>query len=312
MIWGVAIVALIIIGPFLREALRPKMNGFARRAALGKFIELSQGVTHYRWLGAATGPVAVCVHGLTTPSFIWTPIAHGLGALGYRVLVYDLFGRGYSDRPKGVQDDAFFNTQLEELLEALEIGDDITLLGYSMGGSIVASFAALFPDRLRRMVLIAPAGIGHDLGPVVRLVTNYQRFGAWLMLAFYGRSLRRSTDAERDLPSAIEGVVDLQQNELKYRGFRPAVLSSIRELLSEVLEREHQAVAASGLPVLAIWGHDDEVIPLTGKDKLSDWNPAARQVVIEDVGHSLAYTHADEVVAAVETWMGSELNPATV
>jgi pimeloyl-ACP methyl ester carboxylesterase len=223
--------------------------------------------------------------------------------LGFRVLVYDLYGRGFSDRPKGAQDADFFNTQLEDLLEALKIEQDITLLGYSMGGAIATSFAALHPGRVHRLILIAPAGMGHDLGPVARLVVNYGRFGEWLMLAFYGRSLRRATDAERDLPSAIEGIVDLQQNELKYRGFRPAVLSSIRGLLSEVQENEHRAIAASGLPVLAIWGRDDEVIPLSGMEKLHQWNPDARQVVIENVGHCLAYTHAGEVVAAIKAWL---------
>jgi pimeloyl-ACP methyl ester carboxylesterase len=303
MIWAIAIITVIAIAPFLHEALRPKMNVFARHAALGEFIHLSQGVTHYRWRGAAKGPVAVCVHGLTTPSFVWGPVARGLGALGFRVLVYDLYGRGFSDRPKGAQDAAFFNTQLEDLLEALEVGDDITLLGYSMGGAIATGFAALHPNRLRRMVLIAPAGMGHDLGPVARLVSNYERLGQWVMLAFYGRSLRRATEAERDLPSAIEGVVDLQQNELKYRGFRPAVLSSIRGLLGDVQENAHHAVATSAVPVLAIWGRDDEVIPLAGKDKLRAWNPAARQEVIENVGHCLAYTHADEVGAVIEAWI---------
>ncbi|VAV98288.1 Hydrolase, alpha/beta fold family [hydrothermal vent metagenome] len=303
MIWAIAIVAGIALGPFLREALRPRMDTLARRAAPGKFIELSQGVTHYQWLGADQGSVAVCVHGLTTPTFVWGPIARGLGALGYRVLVYDLYGRGFSDRPKGAQDAAFFNTQLEELLAALELGDDLTLLGYSMGAAIATGFAARHRERLRRMILIAPAGMGHDLGPVVRLVVNSGRFGDWLMLAFYGRSLRRSTEAERCLESAIEGVVDLQQNELKYRGFRPAVLSSIRGILSETQEAEHREISANSLPVLAIWGREDEVIPLAGKGKLAQWNPDAHHEVINDVGHCLAYTHPDEVLAVIGAWM---------
>ncbi len=299
MIWGIAIITMIAAAPFLREALRPRMNAQARRAAPGKFVELSQGVTHYRWLGADQGPVAVCVHGLTTPTFVWDPIARGLGALGYRVLVYDLYGRGFSDRPRGAQDAAFFNTQLEDLLTALDVGDDLIMLGYSMGGAIVTGFAALHPKRLRRMILIAPAGMGHDLGPVVRLVVNYGRFGDWLMLAFYGRSLRRSTEGERCLETAIEGVVDLQQNELKYRGFRAAVLSSIRGILGETQEKEHREICAKALPVLAIWGRDDDVIPLAGKDKLSAWNPDAHHAVIEGVGHCLAYTHPDEVIGVI-------------
>ena len=129
MSWVLAILAVIAAAPFLREAARPRMGARARRDAPGSFVTLSQGVTHYRWLGARTGPVAVCVHGLTTPSPVWEAAAETLGQLGYRVLVYDLYGRGYSDRPRGTQDADFFARQLSDLLEDQGIEGAITLLG---------------------------------------------------------------------------------------------------------------------------------------------------------------------------------------
>jgi pimeloyl-ACP methyl ester carboxylesterase len=132
MIWlGLLALALGLLAaaPFLREMSKSEMDDTARRHAPGAFATLSRGVTHYRWMGAARGPVAVCVHGLTTPSFVWYGIAQGLGAIGFRVLIYDLYGRGYSDRPDGPQDSAFFVTQLEDLLEDQGVDGDITLLG---------------------------------------------------------------------------------------------------------------------------------------------------------------------------------------
>ena len=92
-------VAGVAFWPFYQESRRPRMNEATRRAAPGAFAELPRGQTHYQWLGAARGPVAVCVHGLTTPSFVWGPIAAGLGRLGFRVLVYDLYGRGLFGPP---------------------------------------------------------------------------------------------------------------------------------------------------------------------------------------------------------------------
>lgn len=289
--------------PFLREARKPKMDDAARRAAPGEFVTLSRGVTHYQWLGAARGPVAVCVHGLTTPSYVWGPIAAGLGQLGFRVLVYDLYGRGFSDRPKGPQDEAFFVTQLEDLMEALGVQDDVTLLGYSMGGAIATAYAALYPERLRQLVLLATAGMGHDLGPVARLVQNYDRLGAWLMLALYERTHRAGTEAERDLPSSVEDIVDRQQAELEYQGFVPAVLSSLRGMLDEDQEDHHREISREGIQVLAIWGRDDEVIPITGMGKLAEWNRVARHEVIEDAGHGLAYTHTQDVLHAMRDLM---------
>lgn len=245
--------------------------------------------------------MAVCVHGLTTPSFVWGPVAEGLGRMGYRVLVYDLYGRGFSDRPKGAQDSAFFNRQLEELLADQGVDGAFTLLGYSMGGAIGAAFAAAHPERVKQLVLLAPAGLGHDLGPVADLAVKYERFGRWMCYAFYPKSLRRATEAERGLPSAIPGMVDMQIAETRLKGFAPAVLSSLRGVLDEDLEGAHRSIAEAGTPVLAIWGEADEVIPLACKARLAEWNPGARQEVVPGAGHAVTYTHVDDVLAIVET-----------
>lgn len=290
--WGLPILlAALVAAPFLRESLRPRMDKTARRDAPGSFAELPNGVTHYRWLGPPDGPVAVLVHGLTTPSFVWNPIARGLVDMGFRVLLYDLYGRGYSDRPHGAQDAAFFVSQLEDLLDDQDIEEDITIMGYSMGGAVAAAFAARHAARIRQAVLIAPAGMGHDLGPVARLVINHNWLGRWVMMAFYARSYRHSLEAERNMESSIDNMVDRQAAELEYRGFTPSVLRSMRGILDGDLEAEHRRMAEAGVPVLAIWGREDEIIPITGLGRLAKWNRDARQEVIEGAGHALAYTH---------------------
>ncbi|PIV78268.1 MAG: alpha/beta hydrolase [Rhodobacteraceae bacterium CG17_big_fil_post_rev_8_21_14_2_50_63_15] len=305
MIWaGLALLlAAVIALPWLREAMKPAIDEAARRDAPGHFARLSRGVTHYHWSGPARGPVAVCVHGLTTPSFVWGGLAPGLGALGFRVLVYDLYGRGYSDRPGGPQDSAFFVTQLEELLEDQGIEGDITLLGYSMGGAIATAFAALYPERLRHLVLIAPAGLGHDLGPLVRRAMRAGAVGRWVMLTVFAPSFRKETEAVRHLPSAVAGIVDLQQRELRWRGFVPAVLRAIIGMLSENLDDAHADIAEAGLPVLAIWAREDTVIPLSSMGRLAQINRNARQEVIEGAGHSLTYTHSAAVLDAMRDLM---------
>ena len=301
MTWIVlACLAALIAAPYLADLRRRRMNESSRTSAPGDFVALSRGVTHFQWHGPADGPIAVCVHGLTTPSFVWGPIIDGLTAMGYRVLSHDLYGRGFSNRPRGEQDADFFITQLDELLDSQNVGNDITMLGYSMGGAITTAYAARHPQRLRQAVLLAPAGLGHDLGPIAQLVANHRRLGSWLMMAFYGRSYGQSLEAERDLPTAIPGIVDLQKAELDYRGFRGAVLSSLRGILDREQTEEHREIHASGVPVLAIWGEVDDVIPISGMDKLTDLNPDARNRVVENAGHALAYTHSDQVIEALQ------------
>ena len=197
----------------------------------------------------------------------------------------------------------FFVTQLEELLDNQQVSGKFTLLGYSMGGAISTAFAAKSPERLRQVVLLAPAGMGHDLGPIARLVTNHKYLGSWLMMAFYGRSYGQALEAERDLPTAIPNIVDLQKAELGHRGFRGAVLASLRGILDTEQEHEHRQISETSLPVMAIWGRDDDVIPIAGKATLSEWNPRATHGVVENAGHALAYTHSDEVVALLRDVM---------
>ncbi len=310
MIWFLIflfVIGLVAIWPFAREAMRQPMNDAARQDAPGEFATLSQGVTHFRWIGPARGPVAVCVHGLTTPSMVWDAVAQGLALMGFRVLVYDLYGRGYSDRVPGLQDQDFFIRQLDDLLAAQGVQDDITLLGYSMGGAIVSAYTARNPGRVRRMILLAPAGMGHDLGKLAKFTRDTPILGDWLMLLRYPALHKKGTEAERALPTEVAGIIDYQQAELGKRGFVPAVLSSMRGILPRPLEQEHRAISREGISVMAIWGRDDTVIPISAMGRLAQWNRMARQDVIEGAGHGLTYTHASAIVRAIEAGIAAEV-----
>ncbi|MBQ4826344.1 alpha/beta hydrolase [Leisingera sp. HS039] len=300
MIWLLVLVVLLIAAaPFLRERLRKPMNTKVRQSAPGAFAQLSGGLTHYRWSGPLRGPVAVCVHGLTTPSFVWGGVARGLAAMGYRVLSYDLYGRGYSDRPEGLQDSSFFTTQLEQLLQDQEVGDDFTLIGYSMGGAIATAFAAAHPTRLRELILLAPAGFGSSPGRLTRMIRQIPVLGDWLMHALYPALHIRSTEAERNLPSSVPGVVDLQQRELGFQGFIPAVLASLRGILNEDFTDELRGLHKAGVPALVIWGQDDAVIPPNSAGRLAERARSVRQEEIPGAGHGLPYTHTDEVLQII-------------
>lgn len=298
MIW--VLICLLVLGvafaPYIAERRRLVMDDAARADAPGAFIDLKHGRTHYRYFGPQSAPLAVCVHGLTTPSFVFEALADGLVAKGYRVLVYDHYGRGFSDRPTAAQDREFFVSHLDELLNALGEHEKFLLIGYSMGGAVAAAYTAAFAQRVRNLVLVAPAGMGHQLGPLANFIRVMPGIGGWLFMAGYGRSHRKGTEKERALHSAVPFVVDRQQRELQYRGFLPSVLSSLRNGLRAQAKADHQSIHEAGTKVVAIWGAADDVIPLDCKDKMAAWNPVAEQVVVPDEGHSLPYTHPDAVL----------------
>lgn len=299
MMWFFLILGAVIATPILIERYRDTMNDAARGSAPGQFVELSRGVTHYEWVGPARGPVAVCVHGLTTPSFVWRGIARGLALMGFRTLIYDLYGRGYSDRPRGTQDRMFFLGQLQELLDHEGVTAPVTLIGYSMGGSISACFAAAFPDRVDRLLLIAPAGMGLARNKLMDFIARTPVIGDWLMLAIFPIFFRRGIKAEAAQHGEQPLVHEGQAQQLEYKRYISAVLASRRGILTDVLRDEHRAIHAAGIPVLAIWGQQDSVIPASSIGSLAQWNRSAEHEVVAGAGHGLPYTHANEVIEAI-------------
>ncbi|WP_299285201.1 alpha/beta hydrolase [uncultured Tateyamaria sp.] len=299
MTWFVVILLGLIAVPVTVELMRNSVDDKARADAPGDLALLSQGTTHYEWMGPERGPVAVCIHGLTTPSFVWRGMARGLALMGFRVLVYDLYGRGYSDRVRGTQDADFFLRQLLDLLRYEQVGGELTVFGYSMGGAIATHFSAKHPELVKQLVLIAPAGMVELGGGKLALARDLPIIGDWLFLLVYPFEVRRGIARDSVLPTSVDGVYDMQQRETGRRGYFPAVLSSLRGLLRGTTKDQHLAIAQAGVPVLAIWGDEDDVIPLSCKDALAEWNPDAQQAVVEGAGHALIHTHTDYVLEAL-------------
>ncbi|KIC50192.1 alpha/beta hydrolase [Tateyamaria sp. ANG-S1] len=304
MMWAILIVLGVIAIPLTIEWTRKGITDADRAKASGQFALLSQGTTHFEWLGPDRGPVAVCIHGLTTPSFVWYGMAKGLALLGFRVLIYDLYGRGYSDRVQGSQTADFFDQQLVDLLAHESVTEPVTLLGYSMGGAIAAHFAARRPQSVTQLILLAPAGMFKLESGKLMFARDLRLIGDWVFLATYPWILRRGISKEAGAPSSVDDICDLQHAETARRGFFPAVLSSLRGLLRDTCEDQHKAIAAAGVPVLAVWGAQDDVILLTCQDTLTAWNPAAQQAVIPEAAHGLPHTHTDAVLDAIRASRG--------
>lgn len=281
--------------PWLGERARQSSDAF-RAQAPGRFAKLSQGATHFQWLGGARGPVIVCVHGLTTPSPVWYAIAKGLVGMGYRVLIYDLYGRGFSDAPRGEQTGDFFAQQLQDLLDHQELTDDVTLMGYSMGGSIATHFTAKYPDRVRRLILLASGGAWLREDRLTEKSRTWPILGDWIHAVLATRKDRRSLRTQLGLPFDIKGIVEVQLGEYRSRGFVRSVLSSRRHMLADFQEDAHRSIGREGVPVVAIWAEKDEIIPLKSLGAMTQWNRSIRQEVVPGAYHDIGYVNSGEVV----------------
>ena len=297
-------IALILLGvialPFLSEAIRRPVQC---DLAPGDFADLPQGATHFRWTGPAEAPVAVCIHGLSTPSYVFAATERSLAELGYRVLSYDLYGRGYSARPRARQTSSFFVRQLRALLDDQETKGPLTLVGYSMGGAVATAFAAAERDRIAALVLIAPAGLLPVYDDWRDRIWALPVIGDWATRVFGGLALRRELVEHRSSATAIPNLEDRQAAETRIRGFLPALLSSRRHILRENRDADHMALARSQLPVLAIWGSEDPVIPLRSVGRLSELNPEAHHAQIPGAAHVVLQTHPAQVAAALRSFL---------
>lgn len=305
MTWIILLVALLILAalPWLMETRRSTINDRLRDDAPGRFVALSQGQTHYIWNGPDHTHVVVLIHGLSSPSWVFTGLERGLVRAGYRVLTYDLYGRGYSDRVSGAQTLAFHTRQLGDLIEALGIDAPVTLLGYSMGGAIATRFAAEHSDIVERLILLAPAGIIYRPGRLLRFAHRAGPLGNWLWGLFGGNVLRRAAQADARKPTVIPDLAERIDAELGRKGYLAAILSSERHTLSEDLAADHREIAAMYIPTKAIWGEKDPVIPVKAMGELTRLNRQAHQEVIPGAGHGLAYTNPKEILETIREFL---------
>lgn len=90
------------------------------------------GLTHYYVLGPESGKRIVFIHGITAPSLTLKHFLSKLASKGFRVLCYDMFGRGFSDCPGNNYDRELYVQQLYDLVK--HVGwNKCSILGYSMG-----------------------------------------------------------------------------------------------------------------------------------------------------------------------------------
>ncbi|WP_085794153.1 alpha/beta fold hydrolase [Falsiruegeria litorea] len=286
------------------------MSGAARARAPGAFLRLNHGLTHYELDDDATRPLLICIHGWSTASYVWDPLKPLLRAQGYRVLSYDLYGRGFSDRPKVAQTAKLFTHQLTELLDRLSLNTQpLNVVGYSMGGAIAARFVSERMHQVERLLLIAPAGMAVRAPGLRAFAQRYPRLTDPHILALLPPVLRRqfqnASKGFKDDPT-VQLIANKQMRELSYRGYLPSLLSSLKGVLATRMQAEHEAITRSPVAVRAIFASEDTTIPHPQAKALFDqWTAGADQVshIMTGAGHALAYTHAQQILQSVRDFL---------
>ena len=104
-------------------------------------VKLSDGITSYKDIGEKNNKVIVLVHGATFGSLAYEEYVNVFLENNYRVITYDQYGRGYSDRVLSNVSIELMERQLKELIEHCEV-EDVILYGVSFGAAVVAKYAS--------------------------------------------------------------------------------------------------------------------------------------------------------------------------
>jgi pimeloyl-ACP methyl ester carboxylesterase len=308
LLWALGIAAAFLAGTYWWAGKDLKvMDAAARAEAPGEFLQVTDGQLHYQTRGPEDANVVVMVHGFSTPGFIFEQNAEALIAAGFRVVQFDHFGRGWSDRPDGPYDEDFYDRELMNVLDGLGLVEPVGLVGLSMGGPIVMAFAGRHPERVSRVFLFVPAGLDveGDDGVAAALV-KLPVVGDWIWQVF-GRGILLG-DPQYD-ESALEPENRLRGDvtrQMDYRGYGKALLSTLRNFPMSHREILFSAVAQkTETPVMAVFGDEDQTVAIASAAELVALIPRAEVRIIDGGTHGLNYQRHEEVNPMLVEWFSS-------
>lgn len=259
-------------------------------------VSTSLGPTFVRVSGPERGPPLVMLHGAGGNSLQWRPNVAALSER-YRTYAVDVIydhGRSvYKRVPTGAGD---LMTWLDDLFAGLGLSEGINLLGLSYGGWLAAQYALHAPERLDRIVLLAPAGtvLPLSFGWVRRAVLcalPARRFTAsflhWLLEDLANESEASRTLLEREIDAAYLAIRSHKLTQL----VNPSVLS----------DNELQGIH---VPTLFVVGENEKIYsPQEALERLARVAPQIETQLVAGAGHDLTIVRAEVVNRVILDFM---------
>lgn len=274
---------------------------------------------HQRWVQVQGKPVNVIDIGSGEPVIF----VHGLGgswpnwleqlpalSQSRRAIAFDLPGFGGSPMPGGQISIEGYASVLADLMSALQI-PSAAIIGNSMGGEITAELAISAPDRVRRMVLVSPAGLSTA---ALKQRLGYIRGGYPLIHALTGwvgtnadqfvrrprlRAAALAAVAAQPRKIAAEFAAE-QIRGMGKPGFLPAV-----EAISAHSQTLRQRLHQIDCPTLVVWGEEDPVVPVRDADGFIEHIAGACKVVWPQTGHVAMFERGEEFNALLEGFLSA-------
>jgi pimeloyl-ACP methyl ester carboxylesterase len=236
-----------------------------------------------------SGDPVVVVHHSTGP--LWSPFLDQL-AQDYHVIAPHLPGYGRSERPvaaRSPRDEAVLCLQW---LEQQELRD-VHLIGLGLGGWIAAEMATMAQHRFPTLTLVGAAGVKPERGmifdPMLTSFDDYVRKG-------FADTSRFVEMFGKDVPSDIAELWDYSREMTVRLTWKPWMWSTSLPLL----------IRGVRIPVLVVWGADDQIVPLECGEQYAGSFTDAQLVVIPDTGHNVDLEQPAALIAAVTPFLAAK------
>lgn len=240
--------------------------------------------------GDGRRPVVVFLHGSGNGACGYSNFKGNIPALvqaGYRVIVPDLIGYGYSDKPDSVEYHLdFFVECVKQALDAIGV-EKYTLVGNSLGGAIALGFALAHPASVERLVLMAPGGL-NDLPDYLAMPGMKQMFELYgsgkpvseaQMKAFFQSAFVVN-------PDCVTDELVHERSELMKRQ-NPQVIKTMK------VPNMTARLGEIKVPTLALWGLNENMMPDSGILRLAKGLPDCRMVLVPRCGHWVMIEHRE-------------------
>lgn len=244
-------------------------------------IDIAGTRLHVRDDGPRTSTAVVFLHGFGASLHTWEPWARDLRT-EFRVVRFDLPGSGLSP-PDATGDytDARSVALLVALLDRLGI-ERATLIGHSIGGRIAFTFAARHPERVEKLVLIAPDGFQSTwfrYGRKPQVPTSAKLMRYVLPKSLLRRTLER---AYADPAVATDALVTRYHDLARAPGARDALLDRMAQT---VLVDPVPLLRSIRARTLLLWGERDALIPYANSADYLRALPRGEIVPLAGIGH---------------------------
>jgi pimeloyl-ACP methyl ester carboxylesterase len=288
------VIMLLLIPYFAFNEESKTLDNKTRHDLPGQFIKLSDGYVHFELSGPEKGSLVILIHGISAHYFLWDDLCPSLRKDGFRVLRYDLYGRGFSDRPDVNYNEQLFVRQLLELLSVLEIKEPVDLVGSTMGGSIAVIIAAKNPEKVRKIVLINPAGYSANI-PLAGRIVRLPVVGDYLTYAFGNALIRKSLKDYFFKLDRFPQFLKKYNEQTKYIGFKRAILSTLRNFDLDDQKTSYETVGKQKRQVMLIWGMEDKIYPIGNSEKVRAAIPGTEFHALDGTGHIPNYEAPEKV-----------------